>query len=128
MNEQRDGIERGIRELTRRRELQAPDFDRLVERPVFRRKAPRRWGWVAASAATAAVLLAVILFRPASVDSDPGWQQVVVDWRAPTDVFLPDLDPPWLSGPPPLGREGLIVYTATRSSDLEIPAMKEESP
>jgi len=128
MNEQRDGIERGIRELARHRESHAPDFDRLIERPVPHRRPLRQWVWMAASAVTAAALLAVILSRPVFVDPDPEWQHVVVDWRVPTDVFLPDLDPPWFSGPPPLGREGLIVYTATRSSDLEIPTLQEESP
>ena len=114
MSHERDNIQRGIAELTRRSAQQAPDFEALLNRPA-RPKGRRRYvlGWLGAAA------VIVFGFSLWLVSPSPEEErrtmlarlETVGDLRAPTDVFLPQLNHRWLRESPPLGRTDLTIYT-----------------
>jgi hypothetical protein len=116
MSDERDGIERGIAELTRHRAQRAPEFEALLDRPA-RQRHRRRYvlGWVGAAAALVLGLSLWLVSRDREAERHVMMARLeaVSEWRAPTDVFLPPLDRRWLSESPPLGATDLTIYTGT---------------
>ena len=116
MSNERDNIERGIAELTRRSARRAPDFEALLNRPVRpKRSRVSVLGWLGAAAAIV-LGLALWLVLPNHEEEQQAMLAqlaMVSDWHAATDVFLPPLNHRWLGEAPPLGRTDLTIYTAT---------------
>ena len=116
MSNERDKIERGIADLTRSRARCAPDFEALLNRRLRPKRSPRAvLGWLGAAAAIVLGLsLWLALPNPEEEQQAMLAQlEIVSDWYAATDVFLPPLEHRWLGEVPPLGRTDLTIYTGT---------------
>ncbi len=107
MSHQDRDHEQRLAQLARRRDATAPPLEQLLNRQPRARR-PLLLPALGLGGAAAALALILWLGGPGETAPEP---VSLSAWRAPTDVFLPRLDP-LLSGAPPLGDLELKIYTA----------------
>lgn len=107
-------IEQAIAELTKNRAAEAPQFDKVLQR-----KRPQRRGlWLAAAAILIPAAILVVAGLTGSKETPIVETSIdVVEWRAPSDVFLQPASDVWYSRAPQLGDFSLSIYDGTRREE-----------